>query len=82
MHTYPQPGPSSFPPCLLPPAAPSQHTPVPPLSPSQISTLRNANHISNAIHSSPRQWGSSLSYNGMSFLVSVPHGTQLCHGAY
>ena len=35
-------------------AALSQHTPVPPLSPLQISTFRKANHISSAIHSSLR----------------------------
>ncbi|KAF7167951.1 hypothetical protein CNMCM6106_003300 [Aspergillus hiratsukae] len=41
----------------------------------------NANHIFNAIHSSMRQWGSSLHHNGMSFfLASVPAGTQLYHG--
>jgi hypothetical protein len=41
----------------------------------------NANHIFNAIHSSMRQWGSSLNHNGMSmFLASVPAGTQLYHG--
>lgn len=41
----------------------------------------NANHIFNAIHSSLRQWGSSLNHNGMSyFLATVPEGTQLYHG--
>jgi hypothetical protein len=41
----------------------------------------NDNHIFNAIHSSMRQWGSSLHHNGMSFfLASVPAGTQLYHG--
>ncbi|PKY06636.1 hypothetical protein P168DRAFT_280041 [Aspergillus campestris IBT 28561] len=41
----------------------------------------NANHIFNAVHSSMRQWGSSLHHNGMSFfLASVPAGTQLYHG--
>ncbi|KAL4808873.1 hypothetical protein BDV18DRAFT_90990 [Aspergillus unguis] len=41
----------------------------------------NANHIFNAIHSSMRQWGSSLNHNGMSFfLATVPEGTQLYHG--
>ncbi|KAE8390172.1 hypothetical protein BDV23DRAFT_155619 [Aspergillus alliaceus] len=41
----------------------------------------NANHIFNAIHSSMRQWGSSLHHNGMSFfLATVPEGTQLYHG--
>lgn len=43
----------------------------------------SANHIFNAIHSSMRQWGSSLYHNGMSFfLASVPAGTQLYHGAH
>ncbi|KAL3469096.1 hypothetical protein BJX99DRAFT_88107 [Aspergillus californicus] len=41
----------------------------------------NENHIFNAIHSSMRQWGSSLNHNGMSFfLATVPEGTQLYHG--
>ncbi|KAE8152231.1 hypothetical protein BDV25DRAFT_128130 [Aspergillus avenaceus] len=41
----------------------------------------NANHIFNAIHSSMRQWGSSLQHNGMSFfLATVPAGTQFYHG--
>lgn len=43
--------------------------------------LKNSNHVFNAIHSSMRQWGSSLSHNGMSFfLASVPEGTQFYHG--
>jgi hypothetical protein len=43
----------------------------------------NVNHIFNAIHSSMRQWGSSLHHNGMSFfLASVPAGTQLYHGRH
>ncbi|KAG9785216.1 hypothetical protein KCU88_g2528, partial [Aureobasidium melanogenum] len=43
--------------------------------------LRNANHIFNAIHSSMRQWGSSLNHNGMSFfLAEVPAGTAFYHG--
>ncbi|KAL2439211.1 hypothetical protein ABEF95_004933 [Exophiala dermatitidis] len=42
---------------------------------------RNANHIFNAIHSSMRQWGSSLNHNGMSFfLAEVPAGTAFYHG--
>ncbi|KAL4926868.1 uncharacterized protein BDV17DRAFT_283071 [Aspergillus undulatus] len=41
----------------------------------------NANHIFNSIHSSMRQWGSSVNHNGMSFfLATVPEGTQLYHG--
>lgn len=48
---------------------------------SHAQDLQNANHIFNAIHSSMRQWGSSLHHNGMSFFVaSVPAGTQLYHG--
>ncbi|CEL02832.1 hypothetical protein ASPCAL03995 [Aspergillus calidoustus] len=40
-----------------------------------------SNHIFNAIHSSMRQWGSSLNHNGMSFfLATVPEGTELYHG--
>ena len=43
----------------------------------------SANHIFNAIHSSMRQWGSSLYHNGMSFfLASVPAGTLLYHGSH
>jgi len=42
---------------------------------------QNEPHIFNAIHSSLRQWGSSLNHNGMSFfMASVPIGTQLYHG--
>lgn len=45
--------------------------------------IPNANHIFNAIHSSMRQWGSSLNHNGMSFfLATVPEGTQLYHGTH
>lgn len=37
--------------------------------------------IFNAVHSSMRQWGSSVYHNGMSFfLASVPAGTLLYHG--
>ncbi|KAK8217623.1 hypothetical protein M8818_001382 [Zalaria obscura] len=43
--------------------------------------IANPNHIFNAIHSSMRQWGSSLIHNGMSFfLVEVPEGVELYHG--
>lgn len=46
-----------------------------------ISPSNNANRIFNAIHSSIRQWGSSIKHNGMSFfLASVPQGTVLYHG--
>ncbi len=44
-------------------------------------TVANANHIFNTIHSSMRQWGSSLNHNGMSlFPAIVPQGTILYHG--
>ncbi|MCJ1307350.1 hypothetical protein MMC25_000996 [Agyrium rufum] len=42
---------------------------------------KSANHIFNAIHSSMRQWGSSLNHNGMSFFPAyVAAGTELYHG--
>ncbi|KAF3925409.1 hypothetical protein ABW21_db0209697 [Orbilia brochopaga] len=51
------------------------------LDPINDDGVRNANHIFNAIHSSMRQWGSSLNHNGMSlFLAQVPAGTQFYHG--
>ncbi|KAF7860811.1 hypothetical protein EAF04_008329 [Stromatinia cepivora] len=41
----------------------------------------NAHEIFNAIHSSMRQWGSSLKHNGMSsFPAVVPKGTLFYHG--
>lgn len=44
-------------------------------------TIPNANHIFNAIHSSMRQWGSSVNHNGMSFFIAtVPAGTEFYHG--
>ena len=44
-------------------------------------SLRYANHIFNAIHSSMRQFGSSLNHNGMSiFIATVPEGIELYHG--
>lgn len=46
-----------------------------------IHSVANANHIFNTIHSSMRQWGSSLNHNGMSlFPAIVPQGTILHHG--
>ncbi|KAK5132218.1 hypothetical protein LTR08_009278 [Meristemomyces frigidus] len=43
--------------------------------------LQHANHIFNAIHSSMRQFGSSLNHNGMSiFLATVPENTEFYHG--
>ncbi|KNG86276.1 hypothetical protein ANOM_004525 [Aspergillus nomiae NRRL 13137] len=54
---------------------------VPSIIASELNFPPNANHIFNAIHSSMRQWGSSLHHNGMSFfLATVPKGTQLYHG--
>ncbi|OBT61472.1 hypothetical protein VE03_09343 [Pseudogymnoascus sp. 23342-1-I1] len=48
---------------------------------SGATTHPNANHVFNAIHSSMRQWGSSVHHNGMSFfLATVPEGTQFYHG--
>ena len=41
----------------------------------------NAPQIFNSIHSSLRQWGSSLNHNGMSiFVAHIPQGTELYHG--
>lgn len=46
-------------------------------------TVRNANHIFNSIHSSMREWGSTLFHNGLTFyLATVPAGTQLYHGTH
>ncbi|KAG4418648.1 hypothetical protein IFR04_008184 [Cadophora malorum] len=43
----------------------------------------NAPHIFNALHSSMRQWGSSLKHNGMSFFAaSIPNNTLLYHGTH
>lgn len=48
---------------------------------SGTTTHPNANHVFNAVHSSMRQWGSSVHHNGMSFfLATVPEGTQFYHG--
>lgn len=53
-----------------------------PIVRSQDAKAGNANHIFNAIHSSMRQWGSSLNHNGMSFFMAmVPADTQLYHGS-
>jgi hypothetical protein len=52
-----------------------------PITASKLPPTENTNHIFNAIHSSTRQWGSSLNHNGMSFfMATVPAGTQLYHG--
>ncbi|TEY40713.1 hypothetical protein BOTCAL_0426g00100 [Botryotinia calthae] len=43
----------------------------------------NAPEIFNTIHSSMRQWGSSLKHNGMSFFpATVPKGTLFYHGTH
>jgi hypothetical protein len=50
---------------------------------NEESARTNANSIFNAIHSSMRQWGSSLNHNGMSFfLASIPPGVMLYHGTH
>lgn len=44
---------------------------------------KNAPQIFNALHSSMRQWGSSLKHNGMSFFpASIPNNTLLYHGTH
>jgi hypothetical protein len=49
--------------------------------PSVEAVQRNAPHIFNAVHSSMRQWGSSLKHNGLSFFpASIPAHTHLYHG--
>ncbi|KAE8356597.1 hypothetical protein BDV28DRAFT_95323 [Aspergillus coremiiformis] len=54
---------------------------IPFIAASELKFPPNVNHIFNAIHSSMRQWGSSLHHNGMSFFIAtVPKGTQLYHG--
>jgi hypothetical protein len=56
---------------------------VPILASVNIEQVHNANHLFNSIHSSMRQWGSSLNHNGMTvFLATVPAATQLYHGTY
>jgi hypothetical protein len=43
--------------------------------------ITHANHIFNAVHSSMRQFGSSLNHNGMSlYIATVPGDTELYHG--
>lgn len=47
------------------------------------SAQHNANKIFNAVHSSLRQWGSSIEHNGVSFFpATVPSGTVLYHGTW
>ncbi|KAE8441498.1 hypothetical protein EG329_004886 [Mollisiaceae sp. DMI_Dod_QoI] len=51
--------------------------------PSLENARANAPHIFNAIHSSMRQWGSSLNHNGMSFFPArIPNNTHLYHGTH
>lgn len=51
--------------------------------PSLESARANAPQIFNAIHSSMRQWGSSLNHNGMSlFPGRIPNNTHLYHGTH
>ncbi|QSZ30399.1 hypothetical protein DSL72_004922 [Monilinia vaccinii-corymbosi] len=51
--------------------------------PSIENARANAPEIFNAIHSSMRQWGSSLKHNGMSFFpATVPKGTLFYHGTH
>jgi hypothetical protein len=69
-------------------ALPEQVSLIPPTVPSavghgpDVQTIRqNGPQIFNALHSSMRQWGSSLKHNGMSFFpVTVPANTHLYHG--
>ncbi|OAL19293.1 hypothetical protein AYO22_09837 [Fonsecaea multimorphosa] len=65
---------------ILPRAA--RTTALPPHQPVEAADqVPNANHVFNAIHSSMRQWGSSIYHNGMSlFPAMVPAGTQFYHG--
>src|SRR6266536_6638969 len=49
--------------------------------PSIETANANANSIFNAIHSSMRQWASSIKHNGMSFFPArIPERTLLYHG--
>ena len=46
-----------------------------------LPVYKNANRVFNCLHSSMRQWGSSLNHNGMSFFPAyIPAGTELYHG--
>ncbi|KUJ24279.1 uncharacterized protein LY89DRAFT_776420 [Mollisia scopiformis] len=49
--------------------------------PNEESARQRAPQIFNALHSSVRQWGSSLYHNGMSFLpATIPANTDFYHG--
>jgi hypothetical protein len=65
-------------------APPSQAPLLPSFSnhgPHIDNARQNAPQIFNALHSSMRQFGSSLKHNGMSFFpVSIPNNTLLYHG--
>ncbi|CAG8982576.1 hypothetical protein HYALB_00007292 [Hymenoscyphus albidus] len=48
-----------------------------------IFARQRASNIFNAIHSSMRQWGSSLQHNGMSYFpATIPENTHLYHGTH
>lgn len=52
------------------------HAPIP-----KQPQIQYANHIFNAVHSSMRQFGSSLNHNGVClFVATVPEGTEFYHG--
>ncbi|KAN0096666.1 hypothetical protein V8E51_015471 [Hyaloscypha variabilis] len=77
---------------ILPVVAPPPQAQVPFFShpeaasshgPSLESASANAPQIFNAIHSSMRQWGSSLNHNGMTFFPArIPNNTHLYHGTH
>ena len=51
--------------------------------PNEESARAAAPHIFNALHSSMRQWGSSLNHNGMSFFpATIPAHTDFYHGTH
>ncbi|CAD0088901.1 unnamed protein product [Aureobasidium vineae] len=55
--------------------------PLPTTQNADLDATKHANHVFNAVHSSLRQFGSSLNHNGMSlFIATVPEGTELYHG--
>ncbi|KAI4721807.1 hypothetical protein E4T48_02004 [Aureobasidium sp. EXF-10727] len=55
--------------------------PLPTAQNTDLDATKHANHIFNAVHSSLRQFGSSLNHNGMSlFIATVPEGTEFYHG--
>ncbi|OAA76978.1 hypothetical protein LEL_06662 [Akanthomyces lecanii RCEF 1005] len=49
--------------------------------PSSACAIKNAHHIFNQLNNAGRQWGSSLTHNGVGFFPAiVPAGTLLYHG--